>query len=76
MGADPQTIIIRDHGTATDGRITVVSTEGEDPDFPNPTVSLTVTAGSGADTIILNSLDNGFNANIIINTGAGDDTCP
>ncbi len=69
----PQTITIRDSGTPGDGQITAVSTEGENPVFANPTVSLTITAGSGADTIVLEALDSGFNADLIINAGGGSD---
>ena len=72
----PQTISIQDSGTADDGQITVVSSEGEDPIFSVPTNSLTINAGSGSDIIIVKSLDNAFgtnNTDLIINAGGGDD---
>jgi hypothetical protein len=73
---DPQTISIKDSGTDSDGQMTVVSSEGENPTFPVPTDSLTINAGSGADTIIVESLDNDFasnNTDLTINAGGGDD---
>ncbi|HAW31429.1 MAG TPA: hypothetical protein DCY03_25540, partial [Planctomycetaceae bacterium] len=52
------------------GQTRVNSSLGEMTDFFNPTGTLTINAGTGADTININSLAAGYSANIIIN---GDD---
>ena len=50
------------------------STLGESVEFNNPTGSLTINAGTGADTITVSSLDSGFEAALTINGDAGSDT--
>ncbi|WP_417377158.1 beta strand repeat-containing protein, partial [Gimesia maris] len=52
------------------GQTRVNSSLGEMTDFLNPTGTLTINAGTGADTININSLAAGYTADIIIN---GDD---
>jgi len=42
--------------------------------FPNPAGSLTVVAGDGNDTILLDHLDSGFGAPIFVNGETGNDT--
>ena len=46
----------------------------EDTTFTNPTGTLTINGGTGADTITLNTLDLAFAATVVINGGAGNDT--
>ncbi|MBN68554.1 MAG: hypothetical protein CME32_04645, partial [Gimesia sp.] len=56
------------------GQTRVDSSLGEMTDFINPTGTLTINAGTGADTININSLAAGYSANIIINgDGAADE---
>ncbi|QDU13974.1 Pectinesterase [Gimesia maris] len=56
------------------GQTRVNSSLGEMTDFFNPTGTLTINAGTGADTININSLAAGYTANIIINGGDETDT--
>jgi hypothetical protein len=73
-GVDQQ-IRIRDY---TDDGYCVIDSNGagefESIAFPNPANSLTVNAGNGNDTIIIESLDDGFGAALIINGQDGIDT--
>ncbi len=69
-GNADETITITDAGG---GQTTVNSTAGEIITFNNPTGSLTINAGSGNDTINLNSLGNGFAADLTINGQGGND---
>ncbi|MCO6459575.1 MAG: VCBS repeat-containing protein, partial [Pirellulaceae bacterium] len=68
-----ETITLDASGTL-DNRID--STQGELVDFTNPTGSLTINVqvggGSGADTINVQGLDAGFNADLSINGGSDD----
>lgn len=74
-GATGDDITLGDDPTPLNGvsRISSVSSS-ETVDFVNPTGSLTVNAGVGADTVVVNVLD-GFGGmpTVTINGGAGDD---
>src|SRR5437899_4255246 len=70
------TIRIRDDGDPDNGLMTIDSggTGGfESITFVNPANSLTVNAGDGNDSIILDALDHGFHGSIVVNGGAGSD---
>jgi hypothetical protein len=68
-----ETITLADVGGA-DGNIRIASTLGESVTFANPTVSLTVTttAGTGADAIHVEGLDAAFDADFIVAADADD----
>ena len=69
-----ETIDLDDDAVANDNVSTIDSTLGESVTFTNPTDSLTVNAGSGADTINLNDLDALFTASLTVNGDALADT--
>ncbi|MBW2623244.1 MAG: LEPR-XLL domain-containing protein, partial [Deltaproteobacteria bacterium] len=50
------------------------TTAFESVSFKNPANTLTINAGTGDDTILIESLDDGFQAAVIINGGGGNDT--
>ncbi|MCB9939631.1 MAG: hypothetical protein H6823_15420, partial [Planctomycetaceae bacterium] len=68
-----ETITLSD-GTASDGRMTIDSTASESVDFVIPTASLTINAGSGDDTIEIDSVDADYHAALTINGDAEDDS--
>ncbi|MCX5734321.1 MAG: LEPR-XLL domain-containing protein, partial [candidate division NC10 bacterium] len=70
-GADQ--IVLKD--AAGSGSMTIESTSGtfESITFNNPSISLTINAGAGNDTITVQSLDSTFNANLVINGDGGVD---
>ncbi|KAA0131483.1 hypothetical protein FYZ48_25390 [Gimesia chilikensis] len=72
-----ETITLSDEGDAGDGESMIDSTLGESVVFTHPTGMLTINTevfgGTGSDTIIVNSVDSTFTANLTINTG-NDDT--
>jgi len=55
------------------GQTTVESSAVEDVTFDNPSISLTINAGSNVDHITILALDAGFNANLTINADDGND---
>ena len=61
---------------AAGANMTIDSTLSESITFANPTNSLTINAGTGADTVTITSVDadGPFNASLTINGDAGDDT--
>ncbi|WP_339728232.1 LamG-like jellyroll fold domain-containing protein [uncultured Gimesia sp.] len=63
-----ETITITDAGS---GQTTITSTAGETLTFTNPTGTVTINTGDGADVIDLNSLTSSFTASLVIN-GEGD----
>lgn len=63
-----ETITITDAGG---GQTTITSTAGETLTLMNPTGTLTINTGDGADVIALDSLSSNFTASLIIN-GEGD----
>ena len=69
-----ETITLSDDTVVSDGQSLIDSTLGESVNFTNPTVSLTVNAGTGADTVNLNSLDALFAATLAVNGDADADT--
>ena len=72
-----QQIRLVDDGDPSNGLITIDSngTGGfESLTFPNPDNSLTINGGIGDDTILIDSLDNGFAAALFINGQDGNDT--
>jgi len=76
VGVDQQ-IRIGDDGDLDNGYSTIDSngTGGfESITFPNPINSLTIYAGNGNDTIILDTPDNGFTAAIVVSGEDGIDT--
>jgi hypothetical protein len=68
-----ETITLTD---ATGANMTIDSTLGESVTFANPTGSLTINAGTGADTVTITSVDadGPFNAGLTINGDSGNDT--
>ncbi|MFI4851711.1 MAG: hypothetical protein ACIAZJ_21540 [Gimesia chilikensis] len=72
-----ETITLSDEGDAGDGESMIDSTLGESVVFTHPTGTLTINTevfgGTGSDTIIVNSVDSTFTANLTINAG-NDDT--
>ncbi|MCK4857901.1 MAG: hypothetical protein KAT58_08040, partial [candidate division Zixibacteria bacterium] len=56
------------------GQTTVQSNAAEVATFNNPSASLTINAGSAADIIVIESLDDGFGAALIISGQDGIDT--
>ncbi len=69
-----ETITLSDDGTAGDGISMIDSTLGEVVMFVYPTVSLTINAGDGNDTIDLQGLDSTFAGAITVNGGADSDS--
>ena len=71
-----QTIVIHDDGIANGlSRIDDGGTAAfEQVTFANPTTSLTVNAGDGADVIRLLALDSAFTAAVVVNAGDDGDT--
>ncbi|MCI0332736.1 MAG: hypothetical protein L0228_05895, partial [Planctomycetes bacterium] len=68
-----ETITLSD---AAGANMTIDSTLGESVTFANPTVSLTIDAGTGSDTVTIASVDadGPFGSALTINGGTGDDT--
>ena len=75
--ASGESIRLADDGTAGNG-LSRIDDNGtgafESITFRNPTVSLTIDAGGGDDTILLGGLDSLFAASVTVNGEAGDDT--
>ena len=67
-----ETITVTDSGTA--GQSTISSTASESVTFAHPTTSLTISAGTGNDTVNINGSGSGFVAAIVINGDTGFDT--
>ncbi|HND54394.1 MAG TPA: autotransporter-associated beta strand repeat-containing protein, partial [Pirellulaceae bacterium] len=67
-----ETISVGD-ATANDSRMRIDSTLGPQIDFRLPSSLLSVLAGSGDDTVNLNSLDSQFAASLVIDGGGGVD---
>lgn len=67
------TVVISDSGTSNDGNSQIVI-DGVTTVFENPSSSLIIEGGSLADSIIINSVDGGFSATVIVNGNAGDDS--
>ncbi len=68
-----ETITVSDN-IAADGKTLIDSTLSESVYFTNPTTSLTINAGTGANTVTINALDAGFSATLTINGGDDADT--
>lgn len=68
-----ETITVTD-GTAMDGMTMIDSIMGESVYFINPTVSLTINAGGGDDTITVNVFDTSLLCALTINGNEGNDT--
>ena len=68
-----ETIALTD-GTAGDGFMTIDSDLSESLTFANPSGSLTINAGTGADVVNITSVDAGFHASLTINGEAASDT--
>ena len=68
-----ETITVTDN-IASDGKTLIDSTLGESVYFTNPTGSLTINAGTGADIVTVTSVDAGYNVDLTINGDAGNDT--
>ena len=66
-----ETITLSDDATSGDGISLIDSTLGESVAFVHPSGSLTINAGSGADTVNLTGLDSSFDADLTVN---GDGT--
>ncbi|MFM9960443.1 MAG: beta-propeller fold lactonase family protein, partial [Planctomycetaceae bacterium] len=66
-----ETITLTD---ATGANMTIDSTLGESVTFANPTGSLTINAGTGADIVTVTSVDAAYNVDLTINGDAGNDT--
>lgn len=73
FSAVDETITLGDDADANDGESQVDSTAGEIVTFTNPTVSLTVNGGAGAETFDLNALDTSFAASLVVNGETGED---
>jgi hypothetical protein len=71
FNAGSETITLTD---AAGANMTIDSTLGESVTFANPTGSLTINAGTGDDTININSVDAAFGADLTINGDTGSDT--
>lgn len=69
-----ETITVSDNVVGPDGKSFIDSTLGESVTFTNPTTSMIVNAGTGADAVSLVGLDAAFSAPIVINGGASGDT--
>ena len=65
-------VLLSNDGTA--GMSAIAGSTFEFTRFANPTGSLTINMGTGGDTISVQGLDAGFDANLTINQGAGTDT--
>ncbi len=77
FGAGDDTIVLSDNGSSVDGMSFIDSNNSEQVTFANPTTSLTINAGAGADTIDFQGVDetapnNSFT--ITFNGDAGADT--
>ena len=70
-GSSAETITLTDAGG---GQTRVVSTAGEMTTFNNPTVSLTLNAGGGDDSIVIDSFSTSFDADLSINGESGNDS--
>lgn len=57
FGATADTIVLRDNGSSVDGMSFIDSNNSEQVTFTNPTTSLTINAGDGADTIDFQGVD-------------------
>ena len=68
-----ETITVTD-GTAADGKTMIDSDLSESVYFVNPTGSLTINAGTGADILTVTSVDAAYNVDLTINGDAGNDT--
>ena len=66
-----ETITLAD---AAGANMTIDSTLGEIVTFANPTGSLTINAGTGADTVTIASVDTAYNVDLTINGDDGNDT--
>ena len=60
-------------GSAADDQRSQIHWNGTTIDFANPTESLRIDAGDGADRVTLTSVDAGLMAAIVVNGGGGDD---
>lgn len=70
-----ETITLSDDATANDNLSLIDSTLGESVNFVNPTNSLTINAGAGADAINVTGTDTmTIIPNLLINGGTGNDT--
>ncbi len=69
------TATLSDDANAGDGE-SLLSSAGsfENTTFANPTGTLTITGNTGADNIIITSVDSGFAATLAVNGAAGSDT--
>lgn len=66
------TLIIRDNGDPTDGRSLMIL-DGVLSEFVNPTDELMISGGVRNDTILIQSLEATFAAQLTVNAGAGHD---
>ncbi|MCM2371003.1 tail fiber protein [Aporhodopirellula aestuarii] len=64
-----ETITLSDDGDAGDNQSQIVSTLGESVVFTHPTNSVTVNAGTGADAVIVTTLDALYAASLIVDGG-------
>ncbi len=69
------TATLTDDANAGDGE-SLLSSAGsfENTTFTNPTGTLTITGNTGADNIVITSVDIGFDATLTVNGGSGSDT--
>ncbi len=73
LGAE--TIEVDDNGAVGDDDDVITSTASQTVVYNSDvTTSLTINAGTGDDTIIVNDLDNSFTGSVAVNGDAGDDT--
>jgi Ca2+-binding RTX toxin-like protein len=69
------TAILMDGGAAGESLLdSGANNTFEDTIFSNPTGTLTITGGTGTDSIAINGVDAAFAATLVVNGGAGSDT--
>ena len=65
-------IVILDDGVLNNGRSRLIL-DGQSSSFVNPTSELIINGGTKNDSIVIQSLDEAFDAKITVNAGAGND---
>jgi hypothetical protein len=69
-----ETITVADDDTGGNNISTIDSTLGEIVTFLKPVSSMTINAGTGADTINISGIDSGFDASLTVNGDTGTDS--